>query len=319
MIATLCLGFVLAFDKCATCALEGKDAHLCDVHAAEERKVCAQAGPRLRVKAEAERIAALDALAALTPPHENAPSAKVVVLIASVLDDDSYAVREHATALLGKPQNADSVLSALADALAEAEKERKLCDGKLRKARERLMPEHLLDAKREALVKEERAAAAELDALMHWRAVILERLAAIPDDRAVAAICEHTPRDLGVKGSEVLAYLGSRTAMDAFVAGLKPWERELTRLQQAIDEFAKDPKAPENRKNSLGMTPLEGERMLLRLEGLTTLSQVQVHFLKQQIVPPSAADIGADAEWSHWLQENQRLFPEHLPGVTAAW
>lgn len=319
MFTTVCLGFVLAFDTCATCSLEGQDARLCDAHAAEERKVSVRESARLRAKDEAGRIAALDALAALTQPHENAPSAKVVSLIASALDDDSFAVREHATGLLTKPQNAESVLSALAQALSAAEKQRKLLDDALRKARERLRQEHLPDARRTALAHEETAAAENLGALMHWRTALLERLAAIPDDRAVAAICEHTPRDLGVKGSEVLVRIGSRAAMDAFVAGLKPWELELARLQKAIDEFAKDPKAPENRKNSLGMTALEGERMMLEISGRLTLGEVGVHFAKQQIAPPMTMGIGADAEWSHWLQENLGLFPEHLPGVTAAW
>src|SRR5262249_29324300 len=117
------LALLLSLELCKDCTLSGASARLCPKHSAEETAACSREEKRLRSSEEAERIAAIEALAALTNSHENAPSERVVNRIATALGDKSYKVRERATSLLGRPQHALASLAALEKALGESEKE----------------------------------------------------------------------------------------------------------------------------------------------------------------------------------------------------
>ena len=83
MLAALFLAAVLSLDTCADCSSTGRDVKLCEPHALEERSTLTRESSGLKSKQSAAVIASLEAIAALTKPHTNAPSAKVAQALAS--------------------------------------------------------------------------------------------------------------------------------------------------------------------------------------------------------------------------------------------
>jgi hypothetical protein len=318
MIAAVLLGISHWLDTCPACILAGNEVKLCETHLAEEHSVLAQQSRRLRSKDEAERMSALDAVAALTHAHLNAPSERVVDVIASSLEDDSYAVRRHATELLGRPQNADAVLAAMSKAISLAETERKDLDQQESKIRKKAESK-LKDKARADLEMDLADCAKKRDVLLAWRAKILDQLALIPDDRAVEIIRGQTPRDLVLGGNEALARLGSLGAMHGVVESIEAWDKKLSEIKKRISDQKDDPKADGNQMTTLGMTRLEFEYQTARLPGMVVFTDVSKTLLERGILPPTMLE-GHHQEWREWVEQHPELFPEHLPGVhSPAW
>src|SRR5262245_35693590 len=124
MLGTILLAWTLQGGACVDCGLlaDGR-AHLCAVHAEEERKAFDGTRKALASNLESERMSALEILAHLTTAHVNAPSDRVARRIADALKDEFPAVRESAVGLLGRPQHALICMESLLEAIAASEKE----------------------------------------------------------------------------------------------------------------------------------------------------------------------------------------------------
>lgn len=309
----------LTLDVCSSCTLVDAEARLCEVHAAEQKSVVAEARKQLKAKDEGERVAALDALAALTRAHTNAPSEVVVDVIASALADESYAVRTHAATLLARPQHAERVLNALTRALGKAEEEHE----RLRKEKDELsrkLGDPKLASKKRKETDDRLFACKQAGATVFaWRAAILGQLAQLPDDRAVAAICAQVPRELVVGGNEALVRLGSRGAMNAFLESLRKWDREIAGLRAILEAEKQDPKRAGDQPTALGMSWSELALTEAQLAGRIVVLDVSKCFLEKGLPPPASASSEYDA-WRRWVEEHSALFPEHLPGIPpVAW
>src|SRR6185436_14848789 len=99
MVATWIFALATAWapvDDCPKC----KPDNLCAPHSEEEQKGLAERRGKLKSKDLGERLATLEGIAALTKPHENAPSRAVAEALAIGLADDDYEVRAKAAEAL---------------------------------------------------------------------------------------------------------------------------------------------------------------------------------------------------------------------------
>ncbi len=312
MLATFVLTLA-ALDTCASCRMELQASFLCEPHAEAERAALARETRRLAAKEEAERLAALDALAALTEAHTNAPSERVAKRIAQALDDDSLAVRARAVERLGRPQHALVAVDALTEALEDAWKLKREW-GKEYKGLVERSTDKLSDAKREKLGAERAALGARIDDLNALHRQLVTRLAEFPDERALDAILANTARNLIFEDGEALARIGTRRALDAFVDGIRIAEDNLASLARERDEVVEKANGITTLATAVAVAAYDSaaERVAARRARLVEL------LAERGLVAPGPSATVRD--WGRWLAENRDAIPDRLPGITSpAW
>ncbi len=314
MLATLISFALFSFGSCSTCATTGRDVRLCAAHAAEERAVLGREGLRLGSKDLATQIAALDALAALTEAHANAPSAQVAERIASALDDTSFELQTHAASLLGPPQHAVISLEALVEALAHAKKEQLPLNVEYDALNGKLAGK-LQDKRRAEL----RAALKSCDdrrvALGRWRHFLVARLALFKDDRSVDAILAHTFRNLLSGDGDTLLLLGNRNAVRALIESFSACDRD---LMNADKQLAEQKSARKDQSRTLGDALAEVAVENMHKASTAARQALITSFAARGLTAP-AADADS-ATWKKWIEQNLESFPDHLPGITSpAW
>jgi hypothetical protein len=286
---------------------------LCEPHAAAEQAAFTEEGRLLVSKHAVERMKALNALAALTEAHTNAPSARVAKRIASALDDGDMEVRTYALGLLCRPQHARASLDALVDALARTKREQDTLTADCGSLWGRLLAKSSEKGRAELGV-EFWACIERREALGRWRLALLDRLATFPDDRAVEAILEHTHRNLLLGGDEALVQLGSRKAIRALIESFEGCDRNLDVARKKVEAWKAGYRGWRTHGSALSEEALGNlhERYVRVREGLVT--RFAEHGL---IAPPAMADT---AVWCAWIEKNLDVFPERLPGLASpAW
>src|SRR5262245_401560 len=314
MLATLVLTLVHALERCAQCSTSAKDVSLCEVHAREERSTFARVAGGLGASDPAARSAALEALADLTTAHDNAPSRRVAERLASALKDPSFPVRERAAELLGPPQNALVALSALLDALRDAERELGRAWKELGWAPGRL------DSTRGALARVGFNYSEGVRTLEHWRAALLAQLARCPDDRVVEAILKLTPRGLSLEANEALLQLATRKALQAVVENLRFREEQVVQLETDLAAEGKKPRPTDPLEAALADASREHLRAGLELvQGeLGALQAALQRLAEERGLGPAPVESPRPHEpWKLWLAQHLESFPEHLPGVSS--
>lgn len=303
------LVLLLALDTCADCTLSGLDTTLCEPHAGEERTAFNRERSHLSSKDPAVRVQALDALAALTTSHANAPSSRVAERIASLLEDDDFAVREHAAALLGPPQHALACLEALTGALAGLKREWEPLNVEADKLSSKLGGK-LSDQKRASLVKDLQACNEKRKRLSAWRRAMMARLAHFPDDRAVDAILVHTHRNLLGGGEVALVQLGNRSSVGALAESIVASERDLVEAER---QLAREESGTVTLARAMKLNAF-AEMVVLHAQ---SLEELRLAFAEHGLTAPEGAETEA---WTAWIAEQTSAFPEHLPGLSSpAW
>jgi hypothetical protein len=288
MLAVLVLAGLLSLDVCDACRVDGTAVLLCTPHASAEEKALAKCAKGLRSKREAERSAALEKLAALTNAHANAPSPRIVEMLARGTQDDSYVVRTRAVELLGPPQHGPAALAALLAALREHEqemgagmKERGKLD--LRPGNEAQMAKLLEINQRYTLVRA-------------WGGAIVVQLGEFPDDAAVDAILGTTWARHAPRAQRGLLALGSVSAVRGAVTILEGVESSYERRPEALRD------ADEHTRT------------------LRELHDDLAAFARARDLPAPAWSAAPAAGWTAWLGEHEQRFPTSLPGVRSpAW
>lgn len=110
-------------DVCAGCRPDAAGAILCPPHAEAERAALELLENDIGDGNAKRAIAALQALAALTVSHENAPSERLAAALARGLAHEACGVRLHALALLSAGQHFAAASSALSDAVSAFSRE----------------------------------------------------------------------------------------------------------------------------------------------------------------------------------------------------
>lgn len=303
----------LSLQSCPFCATEGRVVRLCEPHSTEERSALARERKRLDSKDPAARIAALEALAALTESHRNAPSERVAVRIASALGDEDFAVRSRAARLLGRPQHALTCLDALVEALGRTVQEHDSANAEYEKLGSKLRGK-LSDKRRADLVADRKTCDELRRALGRWRLELVERLANFLDDRAVDAILAHTHRNLLTGGDVALLRLGNQKAVRALAESFEGCDRNLEIVaREAADWQARAPGLM-----TAGLALALKVQEDLKALSVSVRQDLVTLLVERGLKPP---DVGASsAVWRTWIDQNIQAFPEHLPGLSApAW
>lgn len=129
LLSTLALA---AAEVCAQCRVDPRRTVLCATHLDEELTTLREERSVLaRSKDSAERIAALQRIAALTATHSNAPSPNVARLLADGLHDESLTVRRRALALLLDGQHRDETIKGVLDGWRAAQRSWREFDARL--------------------------------------------------------------------------------------------------------------------------------------------------------------------------------------------
>jgi hypothetical protein len=299
MLASALLAATLVLENCSACLVRGQEVVLCSPHAAEDRVVITREAKRVRSGDGDQSIAALEAIAALTRAHENAPSPRVVKALAAGLQHESLAVRRRAAELLGPPQHATDALRTLLAALKDLDAEVRATNEELRRALAGFGPakpkkgskkdgidlkelEGVLRATNESLEATTRG----LQALGR-RAVLAERLGDFPDDRVVEALVLSEEISASDAGTRSLLLLGSRPAIEAVLSSLESWEAR---------------PAPTEEKAHAS----HAARGELVRGGLATLAA------RNGLPLP---DSPTHAGWQAWWRTHGSTFPAALPGI----
>lgn len=293
-------------DTCPACLVREKEVVLCAPHAAEDREVVTRELKRVRSKNEEEQIAALEAIAALTRAHQNAPSPRVVKALAVGLDQDSLVVQATAGSLLGPPQHALDALDLLLDRLDRADRELAKILAEQRRLREKVpQPEPIrapygskqywdeLGEQLQRGTKESLKLSAVLSrahAAVGLKSILVLALAEFPDDRAVAAVLRSEELLATDAGTVSLFALGSRPAVATALAAAARWHAEPV----PEDEKAREHRATRARFFQQALEELAQERGLLPC--------------------PVASELPL-TEWQAWLERHRAALPESLPGL----
>ena len=106
--------------ECGACSVRAEKVALCADHTREEQIVLKRERRNFeKATTDAEKVAALRAIAALTEAHTNAPSPAVPKFLAMGLADPSDVVGAEALALFAPPQNPQAALDVLLDTRRE--------------------------------------------------------------------------------------------------------------------------------------------------------------------------------------------------------
>jgi len=314
MLVSFFVAVLLSLDTCSDCSCVGRDVKLCVPHAALERSTLDREGQGMKAKHEAAAIASLEAIAALTQQHSNAPSAKVAETLAAALEHESWSVRQRAAELLGPPQHAEIGLEALVRALADTKQHFSRTAAELR-ALDTKLAGKLPDKRREVLDAERKACEERKVALAKWRRTLSARLALFPDDRAVDAILASTSRNLVLNSDVALVRLGNKKAVRALQESFDNGDKNIADIEK---ELANRDAARGNRPKTLGEA----------MEGLVVARMQEARLLAQNELMAAFAERGLSSPgpgaytsaWKKWIDQNLGAFPEHLPGVSgAAW
>jgi hypothetical protein len=292
MIAALVLVGLLSLDVCDACRVDGTAVKLCSPHASAEKTAIQWCGKGLRAKDEAERIAALEKLAAETETHVNAPSPRIVVVLRRAFDDDSFAVRTRAVELLGPPQHGPEALDALIDALEQYDDEFVRC---FRAG----VPDIGAPPKTKKQVDEfgeTTAALAEnsrrMDMLCAWGGVIVTQLGRFPDARAEKALLDSMGAMFAVNPQRGLLALGTAGAVRRAGAALVLAHVECNRAGSGEEARRK----------------------------LREIQDDLAAFAAARELPAPAWEPSPVDGWKAWLAAHEAALPTSLPGVRSpAW
>lgn len=291
MIAALVLAVLLTLDVCDACRVEAGVVHLCAPHASSEKKALTACGKGLRAKGEPQRVAALEALAAETEKHVNAPTTKVVELLARGTTDESFVVRTRAVELLGPPQHGPAALEALLVTLRELDQEMK----RWLKEREKLDLELGSESQMKAQMERFLSSNESHAVLRAWGDAIVAQLARFPDDAAVDGIVGSSWGLASPGAGRALLALGSAPAVRGAVL-------KLTGMQEG---FARRTGSRDAAKEAQELRALHDE--------------LAAFAASRSLPAPAWSAAPADA-WKSWLAEHESAFAEHLPGVRSpAW
>jgi len=295
--------------SCENCSVAGERVALCEPHQAEERVVLAREGKRVRSSNEAEAIAGLEAIAALTLAHPQAPSPRVVTALAEGLSSrNAPKVRVRAAELLGPPQHVGASLEALLPIFVRVDKDiggipdeetatlmrttLELLDVAVTML-ERMGSKDrrkLEDAKKEAA--ELTAKLAKATPLLEVRSALLRRLAAFPDDRVVRAILKSTSAG-SLEVTEALLLLGSRPAVEHVLAVLGAWQDTKPGYEAAQIERHE----------------ARGRQLQQSLKDMAT---------RRGLLPCPDPGGTPHVAWMEWWRSNASSFAESLPGAKTA-
>lgn len=190
-------------DSCASCTVEVEATLLCAAHADLERATLAEQVEHLRAEDIERATAALEAIAALTAAHDNAPSPRVAEALARGLEHDAPEVRRVSVRLLGSGQHEPSARAALLQASRDFPREASA----RRKAFER---EQARLAKRAA--GRDDTDTTDVEALRKS----LEEMSRDAEDMAAAAVAQSEFSEYGIELAEALAQ-GDDAALDALL------------------------------------------------------------------------------------------------------
>lgn len=310
--ATLVSAVLVSFESCSACSTSGRNVELCVVHAAEEIAVeeelaaFEREGGRLATKDPAGYVVVLDKLAALTEGHTNAPSERVVRLIAAGLEHESFEVRTHVAGLLGRPQHAQASLKALVTALAKIKPELATLQTKI----DALIKKWLKSD--QGNLDEAKACAARRTALTHWRHALIERISTFPDNEAVDAILAHTDRNLLTGDEGALVRLGNRKAMRSLIDSFLACDRDMAEVAENAERLY--PRAQTTLRQALALHLVEDKQTAFS----KARAELETLLAERGMTPPHA--FANTADWIKWIEENIQAFPERLPGLSSpAW
>jgi hypothetical protein len=313
MLAALLVAAVFSLETCANCTTTARDAKLCEPHAFAERALLDREAPGLKTKEPDAAIASLEAIAALTPAHSNAPSARVVQALAAAYEHQSLRVRRRAAELTGPPQHPQAGLDALSRALADTEKQAKKLGNEV-KSLDNQLSGKLTDKRRATLTEERKACGERSSELVQWRKALMAQLTKYPDDRAVDAILASTHRNLLLNSDVELVRLGSKKAIRGLIESIDKGDENMAKVEE---EFA-ERQAARKGLTTVGSALEEMTVERMRASLVDARRELKAAFAERGLVPPTPED--GSTTWKKWIEENMDAFPDRLPGIQgAAW
>ena len=203
MLHSLLLSWAATFAACGDCP-GCKPDDLCAEHQEGDAKALDAARGKIRSKDVAERLAAVEAAAALTVAHANSPSRAVAETLAIALADKDWGVRGKALEKLLDGQHADATVKALVEALDD-----------LRAQFAKVGRNNDRSAGAGSIMSREGLA---------YTAALIEGLGGLADDRCVNALVDilkqlgpDAPNEFAQPLARALIQLGSRTAVDSVI------------------------------------------------------------------------------------------------------
>lgn len=288
---------------CPSCAFEPKQTVLCGVHRAEEQELLAKWKPKLKQASAAERIEALEAVAASTGEHANAPSPKVAEFLALGLADDDLDVRRRVLGMLLDGQHPESTVAALIEALAGAQREWKSVSAAYAEL------SALPFGKTKPVSKEEWARQMTTPKLVED---VLAALGKVPDQRCMRALTDFldepwkdTPGRFYVAAANAQLELQTRAGVEAVIEFL-PRAAIAVRRGKTGPIYPRDPS-------------MQGLKTLLDaiIDTLAPLEEKQLEAIAARLGEVGAAasctpvpqDVASASDWASWWSANSARFP----------
>lgn len=246
-------------EQCDACQSD-PEVVLCEAHLARETEVLKAQRRELERLSEERRITAMEAIAALTQAHSNAPSPTVARVLGSMLVVESTLVRTRAAELLADGQHQRTTLEMMTAAVdplvrdLQKQTERYLeleavvtKEGTKKKGKEATLDDlqEKLDALDEAMALDEK-----LGAMNETRGAFARCLATIPDDRSIAALEKLLlPDELRLNREvvvESLLLFGTVSSVELVIGSLKPFVKMLRETEARVkkERRARLPKKP---------------------------------------------------------------------------
>jgi hypothetical protein len=305
MLALLAIAaLLLAQGKdCAACRVDPRRAILCAAHTEAEWSTLREARAALHSKEAAERIRALERVAALTQEHQNAPSVQVARFLADGLSDPSLEVRTRALELIVDGQHKKEAAKGVVRGLDEALRTWRELDVRLTET----------DADPGRSRTNVAVTVHELLQVPAYVEAVLSALSAMRDERALIALVDfvqepidRTPGRFLAAGCEALLALDTRKGTEVVVDVLI----ELDALLSGAGVARR-------------FGPREGAPSLIdkyksRLENADAETHEAIrHALEdyargKAVAPPEGCDVGRCGAWREWLKAARDSLPATL-------
>jgi hypothetical protein len=288
---------------CPDCKGDSRRPSLCAPHLEAERSALREQGSAYaRASEPAERIAALEAVAALTREHDNAPSPLVARFLADGLKDESLFVRRRALGLLLEGQHRDETVRGVVEGWKEAQKSWRVLDAKL----------VLSEAPSEPGKGSVALTTEELAEVPRYVEAQIRALGALHDDRALTALAtflrsplDRTPGRFLAAAAEALLELDSRRACETVID-------LLGELESAFVEGAVPRRfGGESRLDLLATlkAPFENATTHDHAEIAAALAR---YAERKDIAPPSSSEPLRAADWKSWFKTARDALPDRI-------
>lgn len=339
LISTALLSFVAGpIEECDACS-PLPNLELCAPHYTEELEGLSRWKQQLDSKDESERIEALEAVAALTSSHTNAPSPRVAELLALRVEDEVSAVRVRAIELLVESQHPPIALSTILKAIPSVKSEQEKLNKQLQdstkgqskkkvggNSKEEMLAS--IEAMQKA-IEEQQALVQEMIEVDSVFSALVKGLGRLPDDRAVSMLVKlHKGLKTGVASPHLFqAFLdiGSEDCVSRAITDFKNNEKRISDYEKSIKKKATErlPKAPRTwqgtkdawERQAETRRQLQLEMMEQNLPKMTEDMQTKHELLSTFAVSrglPSGPAWEAEPykEWASWFRQNKALLPE---------